>query len=53
MIRYQNFITVFAIFVHRWYLLKTFVLVTMYVTVVMVAARMSDVINLELMMVIN
>ena len=41
----QNIITAFALFVHRWYLLNTVVLVTMYVTVVMVAAKMSVVIS--------
>ena len=43
MIRYQKFITVSALFVHRWYLLRTvaIVLVTTYVAVVMVAVRMS------------
>ena len=42
LIRSQNFITVFAIFSHMWYLLKTIVVVvvTMYMTVVMVEARL-------------
>ena len=41
MIHSQNFITVFALYVHMWYLLKTLsvVLVTSYVTLVMVVAR--------------
>ena len=39
----QNVITEFALFTHRWYLLNTVtvILVTMYVTVAMVAARTS------------
>ena len=43
MIHHQNFVTAFALFVHRWYLLKTVAvfLVATYVTVVMVVSRMS------------
>ena len=43
LIYYQNSIAVFEVFVQRWCLLKNFdvFLVTKYVKVVMVAARMS------------
>ena len=52
LIRSQNFITVFAIFSHMWYLLKTIVVVvvTMYMTVVMVEARLISVSSWGLMM---
>ena len=45
LIHSQNVITAFELFVHRWYLLKTVILFAMYVTVVMVADRMSAVIS--------
>ena len=45
LIHYQNVITAFALFVHSRYLLKTVVLATIHVTVVMVADRMSAVSN--------
>ena len=41
----KKFITVFALFFHMWYLSKTVILVTMYLIVVMVAAKMSAVRN--------
>ena len=47
----QNVITVFALFVHRWYLLKTVVLVTMYVAVVINVDRMSELSSYGLMRV--
>ena len=39
----QNFITVFLLFVHMWYLLKTVtvVFITIYVMFVIVVSRMS------------
>ena len=51
MIHSQNLITTFVLFFNRWYLLKTVIVVlfTTYVTVVMVADRISVVIILEFM----
>ena len=45
LIYYQNVITEFSLFVRRCYLLKTVVLVTIYMAVVRAESRMIAVIN--------
>ena len=53
LIHSRNIVTVLTLFFRWWYFLKNIFLTTMYMTVVMVASRMSAVSNLGLVRVSN